>query len=155
MKFKKFLPLIFVGINVLCMIGGLALVYLGTLGSEPAIVKEERELERFIASREMKTEEPLIYTMDKLTVNLDGYPRRIIQTEINLLLLDKQGYEQVIRLGSKGRDSVVRILNGKQFNEIETLQGKLKLKEEIATSLNDLMVEGVIKEVYFTDFIVK
>ena len=154
-KLKKFLPLVFAGLNCICMLAGLGLVYMATLGGESPVIKEEKELQRFIASREMKTEEPLVFTMDKFTVNLDGYPRRIIQTEINLLLLDKDGFEQVIRLGSKGRDSVVRILNGKQFSEVETLQGKLKLKEQISTSLNDLMVEGVIKDVYFSEFIVK
>ena len=154
-KLKKFLPLILAGLNGLCMVVGLGLVYMATLGGESPVIKEEKELERFIASREMKTEDPLVFTMDKFTVNLDGYPRRIIQAEVNLLLLDKDGFEQVIRLGSKGRDSIVRILNGKQFSEVETLQGKLKLKEQISTTLNELMVEGVVKDVYFSEFIVK
>jgi flagellar FliL protein len=152
---KKFLKFGFIAINIVSMCAGLGLVYASTLGGESPIVREENEIKRLEAKRDQRDETPYVFTMDKFTVNLDGYPRRIVQAEVNLELLDKTGYEQVIRLGSKGRDAVVKILNGKQFDEIETLQGKLRLKEQISTTLNDLMVEGVIKNVYFTELIVK
>jgi flagellar FliL protein len=152
---KKFMKYGFIGINIASMCVGLGLVYASTLASEPPIIREETEIKILEAMRDKRDDTPYVYTMDKFTVNLDGYPRRIVQAEVNLELLDKTGYEQVIRLGSKGRDAVVRILNGKQFDEIETLQGKLRLKEQISTTLNDLMVDGVIKNVYFTELIVK
>lgn len=152
---KKYIKLGFIGVNVLFMCVGLGLVYASTVGGESPIIREENEIKKLEIARELRDESPYVYTMDKFTVNLDGYPRRIVQTEVNLELLDKTGYEQIIRLGSKGRDAVVKILNGKQFDDIETLQGKLRLKEQISTTLNDLMIEGVIKNVYFTELIVK
>jgi flagellar FliL protein len=152
---KKFLKFGFIGLNIASMCVGLVLVYTSTVGAESPIIREENEIKRLEAARDKRDETPYVYTMDKFTVNLDGYPRRIVQAEVNLELLDKTGYEQVIRLGSKGRDAIVRILNSKQFDEIETLQGKLRLKEQISTTLNDLMVEGVVKNVYFTELIVK
>jgi flagellar FliL protein len=152
---KKYLKFAFLGINVICMLAGLGLVYTSTIGSKSPVITEEEEIKKLEEAREKRDESPYIYTMDKFTVNLDGYPRRIIQTEINLELIDKTGYEEVIRLGSKARDAVVRVLNGKTFTDVETLQGKLRLKEQIATTLNSLMVDGVIKQVYFSDFIVK
>jgi len=152
---KKMVKLGFVGINVASMCVGLGLVYASTMGGESPVIKEEQEIKKLEVARDQRDENPHVYTMDKFTVNLEGYPRRIVQAEINLELLDKTGYEQVIRLGSKGRDAIVRILNSKQFDEIETLQGKLRLKEQISTTLNDLMVDGVIKNVYFTELIVK
>jgi len=152
---NKMMKLIFIGGNVASMCVGLGLVYASTIGGESPIIKEENEIKKLEQERDSRDNTPQIYTMDKFTVNLDGYPRRIVQAEINLELLDKTGFEQVIRLGSKGRDAVVRILNGKRFDDIETLQGKLRLKEQISTTLNDLMVDGVIKNVYFTELIVK
>lgn len=137
------------------MLGGLALVYASTLGSESPVITEEKEIQKLEIERDQKVEAPYLYTMDKFTVNLEGYPRRIVQTEVNLELLDKSGYEEVIRLGSKARDTIVRILNGKNLEDIETLQGKLRLKEQIATTLNNLLSDGVVKEVYFSEFIVK
>lgn len=152
---NKMMKLIFVGINVGSMCVGLGLVFMATMGGASPVIKEEQEIKKLEEAREARDSAPYIYTMDKFTVNLDGYPRRIVQAEINLELLDKTGYEEVIRLGSKGRDAVVRILNGKQFDDIETLQGKLRLKEQISTTLNDLMVDGVVKNIYFTELIVK
>ncbi len=149
------MKLIFVGVNVTSMLVGLGLVYASTMGTESPVIREEKEIQKLEEARESRNEAPYIYTLDKFTVNLDGYPRRIVQAEINLELLDKTGYEEVIRLGSKGRDAVVRILNGKRFDDIETLQGKLRLKEQISTTLNDLMVAGVVKNIYFTELIVR
>jgi flagellar FliL protein len=152
---KKFLPYVFVGLNALCMVVGLFLVYSSTIGFESPVIKEEQEIARLEQARKERDENPIIYTMDPFTVNLNGYPKRIIKTEVNLVLLDKAGFEQVVRLGSKARDSIVRILNGKTFADLETVQGKLFLKDEIASRLNELLVEGVIKDVYFSEFIVK
>lgn len=151
---NKMMKMIFVGVNVTSMLVGLGLVYASTMGGEHPIIREEKEIKKLEEAREARNETPYIYTLDKFKVNLDGYPRRIIQAEINLELLDKTGYEEVIRLGSKGRDAIVRILNGKRFDDIETLQGKLRLKEQISSTLNDLMVQGVVKNVYFTELIV-
>lgn len=145
----------FVAVNIVTMLVGLGLVYASTVGGESPVIKEEKEIQKLIEAREKREGAAHIFTMDKFTVNLEGYPRRIIQTEVNLELLDETGYEEVIRLGSKGRDAVVRILNSKKFNDVETLQGKLRLKEQISTTLNDLMVQGVVKNVFFTEFIVK
>ncbi len=152
---KKFIPYIFIGVNILCMSLGLFLVYSATIGFESPVIKEENEIVKLEKVRAERDENPIIYTMDPFTVNLDGYPKRIIQTEVNLVLLDKAGFEHIIHMGSKARDTIVRILNSKSFSEIESVQGKLFLKDQIASQLNDIMVQGVIKDVYFSEFIVK
>lgn len=152
---KKLIPIAFVGTNVILMVAGLFLVYSSTIGFESPVIKEEREIASLEKARMERDENPLIFTMDPFVVNLNGYPKRIIKAELNLVLLDRVGFEHTVRLGSKARDSVVRILNGKTFSDLETVQGKLFLKDEIVTQLNALLAEGVIKDVYFSEFIVK
>lgn len=134
---------------------GLYLIYSSTVGYRDPKVREELEIPKFAAERQNRESNPIIYTMDKITVNLDGYPRRIIQTEISLEMLDEKGFEEVVELGPEARDAIVRILHGKKFDDVETLQGKLFLKDQIASTLNSHMHEGIIKEVYFNEFIVQ
>ncbi len=100
---------------------------------------------------------PLVYTMDKFTVNLNGEPKRTIRLEVNLEMLGKDGFEEIIDTDNraKARDRIVRILNDNTFNELETIQGKLFLKDRIATDINALLDKGVVKDVYFSEFVVQ
>ena len=50
---------------------------------------------------------------------------------------------------------VIRVMNSMRFDQIESVQGKLKLKNEIIASLNSVLENGVVKNVYFSDFVVQ
>jgi flagellar FliL protein len=133
------------------------LTYKGTIGYEnPKIT--EGDLERQIAS-EVPTDlvGPFIYTMDKFTVNLGGEPKRTIRLEVNLEMLDQEGFEDVINTENRARtrDKIVEILNEKTFSDLETMQGKLFLKDQIQTAMNKMLQKGSVKDVYFSEFVVQ
>jgi len=151
---KLILTVLFVIANVGMSGAGLALVYLSTVGFEPVVVTEKTEM----ASLKPKLEEnqdAIIYTMDPLTVNLDGQPRRIIRAVISLEMMDSRGFEEVVKLGPQSRDEIVKLFNRKQFKDIESIQGKLNLKDEIASIVNAELKEGVVKDIYFNEFVVQ
>ncbi len=132
------------------------LVYASTIGWESPIITEN-DLRRQVASLTDDVKEPFIYTMDKFTVNLTGEPKRTIRIEVNLEMLGKDGFEEVINVENraKARDSIVRILNEKSFTELETIQGKLFLKQAIATEVNGILRQGIVKDIYFSEFVVQ
>lgn len=137
-------------------------VYMATLGWNPPSITENQLAQEKAKETELTAEEeekagPLIYTMDKFTVNLAGEPKRAIRIEVNLELLGKDGFEEVINTDNraKARDRIVRILNDRSFSELESIQGKLFLKDRIATELNGILDKGVVKDVYFSEFIVQ
>lgn len=137
-------------------------VYKSTLGWNSPSITESQLAQQHQAELESETKEeaeagPLIYTMDKFTVNLAGEPKRSIRIEVNLEMLGKDGFEEVINTDkrAKARDRIVRILNDKTFAELESIQGKLFLKDRIATELNGILDKGVVKDVYFSDFVVQ
>lgn len=155
-KIKKLLPVIFIALNLGVCGGGLYMVFLSTIGWQyPALTEKEEQQRRGDAAALTPIQEPILFTMDKFTVNLDGTPKRIIQTQVSLEMLDSDGFEEVVTLGAQARDEIVRILNGKSFAEIETIQGKLFLKDQIASSLNRILKNGVVRNVYFSDFVVQ
>ena len=93
--------------------------------------------------------------METFNTNLNGIPRRMIRAAVTLEMLDDEGFEEVVLLGAEARDSVLKILNSKQFDEIESVQGKLLLKNQIITQVNGFLRKGVVKNVYFSDLVVQ
>lgn len=153
----KILTAVFAVVNLSVGGFGLFMTYKGTLGwSNPKITEDD--LKRQIASEAPQDlVGPFIYTMDKFTVNLGGEPKRTIRLEVNLELLDHEGFEEIINTENRARarDRIVDLLNSKTFNDVETLQGKLFLKENIAYEINQLLPRGSIKDIYFTEFVVQ
>jgi flagellar FliL protein len=151
----KLLPLIFVVINLSFMGGGLFLTYKGTLGKEVKVMRNDelnKELEEF---RKTLQAEPVTYSMKTFNANLHGIPRRMVRLDVSLEMLDAEGFEEVILQEAEVRDAIIRILNSKKFYDIESVQGKLHLKNEIITRVNSYLEKGVVKNVFYTDFVVQ
>ena len=105
---------------------------------------------------EAMTEVGLMYPLDTFTVNLlSESGRRYLKCEINL---EHEGEELSPELHTKKpvfRDIIIRILSSKSLEEISTIKGKEKLKEQIVNDLNMRLKDGKVKNVYFTDFVVQ
>lgn len=154
--FKKFAVAGFVVLNLVVTGGGAFLVFAATLGWQRPSVREPAALKELEVVRDSEgVREGILYTMPTFTVNLEGQPKRLLRIEMTLEMLDEAGFEEVVRLSPKARDQIMRILNGKTYNDLETIQGKLFLKDEIAVALNTQLNEAVIKDVYFSDFLVQ
>jgi flagellar protein FliL len=108
------------------------------------------------SSGEAVTEVGLMYPLDGFTVNLlSESGRRYLKCEINL---EMEGEELSPELDTKKpvfRDIIIRILSSKSLEEISTIKGKEKLKEQIVNDLNMRLKDGKVKNVYFTDFVVQ
>jgi flagellar FliL protein len=151
----KLLTLLFMVVNLATLGGGAFLVYSSTLGFHPPVITEKDAEVELKKKQEGQEANPVVYTMDPFVVNLEGQPRRIIRTVLSLEMLDEDGFEEVVRLGAKTRDSIVRLLNGKSYSDVETVQGKLFLKDQIASILNQELKTGVVKDVFFNEFVVQ
>lgn len=149
---KKILSLVFLVANLVVVGGGAYLVYAGTLGHKTAKATEEELNAEMIELRKTLEEPSIYYSMEPLNTNLDGLPRRFVRLEMSVEMYDKEGFEELVSLGGESRDAIMRILNAKKFNELETVQGKLHLKNEVVAHLNEALKRGVVKNVYFTKF---
>ncbi|MFN3696988.1 MAG: flagellar basal body-associated protein FliL [Pseudobdellovibrio sp.] len=130
-------------------------VYSATIGYEsPYIVEQElRKPASMPASIETGSN---IYTLEKFVVNLNGQPKKTIKVQVNLDMLSAQSFAEVMSPDktAQARDRIIRILNDKNFSDIETIQGKLFLKDQIVEQVNKVLTVGLVKDVYFTDFVV-
>lgn len=150
------LQILFAVINLAVMGGGAYMVFASTIGWESPVISEE-SAQRELASTGETELAPMVFTMDKFTVNLEGEPKRTIRLEVNLQMLGKDGFEEVMEPENraKARDRIVRILNEEGFNDLESIQGKLFLKDKIAMEVNGILHKGVVKDVFFSDFVVQ
>lgn len=174
-KKKKIDPLflgalIFSIINLLGLVAGLFVIYQNTLGYIPPLILEEelrkasQALERSPSSEkkgstnsEFPVFDELMIQLDPFTANLDGQPQRVIQIKINLKVLDEKTYDEVLdplRL-PKIRDAIIKLIQKTHFDQIESLQGKLFFKDQIIGSINPLLDQGVVRDVYFSELVVQ
>ena len=150
-----FLPKLLLGLNVVAM--GIAgyYGYMGTIGLTPEVLREMKARE-LLYNEDVFNEKPVIYSLDPFTVNLgDVEDQRIVQVQVTLEMLNETGFEEVVSMGAYARDTIVQILNGKKFNELQTIQGKLFLKDEITVALNQQLQRSFIKDVYFSKFVLQ
>lgn len=151
------LTALFAVVNMGVVGGGGYLAYAATMGWESPVITEAALSTEMASKSEDERYAPYIFTMEKFTVNLDGEPKRSIRLEVSLQMLGKEGYEEIMSPDSraKTRDTIVRVLNEKTFSELESIQGKLFLKDTIAMEVNNILKEGVVKDVFFSDFVVQ
>lgn len=153
-KIKSAMTAVLVLINLGVLGLGTYWVYISTLGYESPEITET-SLRKVASLPEHLNEAPLVYTMDKFIVNLAGQPKRTIRIQINLDMMSAESYERIMDTENRARarDSIVRLLNDKTFDELETIQGKLFLKDKIVQEVNRVLRVGLVKDVYFTDFV--
>lgn len=158
---KLIMQILFAVVNLTITGGGAFLVYSATLAHEAPKITEEglrRELASVNKEKDEFAETPYIYTMDKFVVNLGGgEPRRTIRLEVNLEMLNQEGFEEIMSVESRAhaRDSIMKLLGDKDFSELEPLQGKLFLKNQISGEINKIIKKGIVKDVFFSDFVVQ
>ncbi len=154
------LTFVLVAVNLVVVGGGAYMTYAATLGWEPPSLREDELIQlRKLASESdlAENEQPLVYTMERITANLSGEPKRMVQVEVNLEMLNRAGFEEVVDVErrARARDRILNILSETSFSDIESIQGKLYLKDEIAKQLNVILDRGVVKNVYFSQFVVQ
>jgi flagellar FliL protein len=53
------------------------------------------------------------------------------------------------------KDAVITVLSSKSAEELLTVDGKFKLKEQLMTRINSLLTNGSVKNVFFVEFVIQ
>ncbi len=97
-----------------------------------------------------------LYKLDPFIVNLqDNSGTRYLKITVNLELEGEDTREEIDQLMPKIRDSLIILLSSKSYSEIGTVEGKYRLREEMVERINNLMKEGRVLTVYFTEFVIQ
>jgi len=163
---KKGLPikLILIVVGVLALAGGGYFAYTNFFQEEA--VEESAEKDKNGeeggegADGENAEELPpgvgVMFTMDPFVVNLAGSNgKRFLKVTATLELSSPEVNPEFEENLQKITDSILVLLSSKTFEDVYSVQGKFKLKDEITTRVNRFLVVGHVKDAYFTEFIVQ
>ena len=153
-KLGLILSMLFIIFNVAAVGGGLFLAYKGTIGWHPPVYTDQQASDKLKAEQAEMEKLPLIFTMDSFKSNLSDTPVRAIEVEVSVEMMNREGYEELIDSDNqaKVRDQILQILQGKSYDDIATVQGKLFLKDQFATALNTILKKGIVKDIFFSQY---
>ncbi len=97
-----------------------------------------------------------MYPMEQFVVNLYSEGgSRYLKSALNLELA---GEELAMELDAKKpiiRNIIITALSAKTYEEISTIKGKENLKDEIVLNINEVISDGKINNLFFTDFVIQ
>ena len=108
--------------------------------------------------QENELQEPVgpMYSLETFIVNLsDEGESRYLRVTMDLELKDKETSENIKSRLSQIRDGILMILTNKMLGDIQSSSGKNNLRKEIKNTLDGIVSEGNVKNVYFTEFVVQ
>ena len=97
-----------------------------------------------------------MYKLDPFVVNLNE-PKgsRYLKTTIQLEMGDPELNTELERRSAQLRDVILALLTSKSSHELQALEGKFRLREELLSRINALLVNGTVNRVYFTEFVIQ
>jgi len=96
-----------------------------------------------------------MYPLEPFIVNIyDGQELRYLKVKVEIEMAAAVKGELDARVAPI-RDAILILLSAKTLQDIQDVQGKNQLKEEIMTALNKILPPGKIAKIYFTDFVVQ
>jgi len=157
---KKLFIIIGAVVAVLAIIGG-AVVFLGGSKSEKAPAHEGAKVEAKAEGGhgEAATGEgaaSTVYPLEPFIVNIyDGQEIRYLKLKVEFELANTQAKAELDSKVAPLRDAILILLTTKTMQEIQDLQGKNQLREQILGAVGKIISTGKVTKVYFTDFVVQ
>jgi flagellar basal body-associated protein FliL len=95
-----------------------------------------------------------VENLGMFTVNLKGSGGgRVLRMEVQVE--SPKGIPQVKANHALLRDAVITLVSDYSWSDVEGLEGKTRLRDELLQRMNALLPSPLIERVYFTDFIVQ
>jgi len=119
--------------------------------------EEKMSLEQEQAALEKKANQvgPMV-NIDTFIVNiLDDEESRYLKAAVTLELNSPEAAAEVTERMPQVKDAILLLVGNKTFSELQDLQGKIQLRAELINRINSVLVNGKVKRIYFTDFVVQ
>ena len=146
---NKMIIIIAVTVVLLIGIGVGAYLY---FGGDSALTPEQ---EQALLERRAMEIGPMVH-IDSFIVNIvDDGEVRYLKAAITLEAESAQVAAELNQRMPQIQDAVLLLIGNKTFAELSDLQGRLQLRAELLNRINSLLLNGKVKRIYFTDFVVQ
>lgn len=149
---KKLIIIIAAAVLVLAIGGGAAYYFLYYNNKEPAAEEgADKKVEKKVVI-------PVIYGLEPFIVNIsDGKDTRYLKIKLEF---ETTATKETVKAEfdpylAPIRDSILILLTSKTLQDVQDIQGKNRLREEIMAAANKILPPGKITRLFFTDFVVQ
>lgn len=162
-KSSKTLLFIIIGAVILLILIGVAAAVLVYSGDKKAETQNDNTANTQAKSSTHSTKDanllsigPL-YAIDKpFIVNLmTQNSRRYLKTSITLELSNDKLQEEVDSKSTIIKDIIIDVLSSKSIEKIVTAKGKEAIKDEMLQRINQVLVDGSVNNIFFTEFVIQ
>ncbi len=154
---KPFLRYIILGVIVMVLGAGGYVGWDLFIKGKQSEDKKETRIPKF-RSKSKKEEVRIACPLESFIVNLmdkAGLGKRYLKVTISLEVGNEEYEKMVERHKPQLRDTILLLLSSQSFNEISTMEGKLELKQALLSRINQVLGQGIVHRIYFTEFVVQ
>jgi len=106
-----------------------------------------------------KTEKvTIICPINSFVVNLldkQNVGKRYLKVTIQLEVGKEEDKLLIENHNPQLRDTILLLLSSQTLKEINTMEGKLELKQALLSRMKQILGDGVVRRIYFTEFVVQ
>ena len=95
-------------------------------------------------------------SLPSITVNLaDPSGNKYLRIGMDVELSSEEAITNLLTQSARVRDAIILLLSSKTSDELVSAEGKVLLKNEVASRLNQILGEPRVVRIYFTDFVIQ
>lgn len=143
-------------VNLVVVLAGAGLVYYAHNMIKPEPTNQTTELEN-LKTGAMEQAQVQAVPMKKFVVNLHsrGTRLRYLDVEMNILPFHNDQKELIKASEHVFKDVVIEIASHLEPEDLDTLSGKILLENKIKKQVNAKLGEPVVKQIFFSGFVVQ
>jgi len=97
-----------------------------------------------------------VFALDPFIVNIyDGQELRYLKVKVEMEMANPAIKPELDGRLAAMRDAILVVLTSKTLQDIQDIQGKNQLREEILTAISKIVAQGKVTKIYFTDFVIQ
>jgi flagellar protein FliL len=100
----------------------------------------------------------IICPLKSFVVNLldqKGVGKRYLKVTMQLEVSKEEDVLLTENYNAQIRDTILLLLSSQSLKDINTMEGKLELKQTLLSRMNQILGNGVVRRIYFTEFVVQ
>lgn len=109
-------------------------------------------------SKKEKEVIPVVFPLRSFIVNLmdkRGIGKKYLKLTMELEVSAEEDKKRVERHIPQLSDTILLLLSSQSVKEINTMEGKIELKQTLLARMNRILGKGTVHKIYFTEFVVQ
>lgn len=138
-------------INFVIIVSMLTSCLLCSCGNDKEGVSESK-------SKNKTEQNKITVPLESFIVNLLGKSRlgnRYLKVVMQLEITSEKDKDLINKHKPQLRDAILMFLSNQTFDDVKTVEGKLQLKQSLLSRINNILGQAIVKQVYFTEFVVQ